>query len=65
MNDQARTRNPNGQRFVQDFDALGDLMQRIVDWDLGGMPQEAVPAAEMEFTTEWQMEPSTEMANTH
>ncbi len=58
MNDHSPLRGPIVQRFVQDFDALADLMETRMDWECGDAPHDTIPAAEMEYTTEWQMEPS-------
>lgn len=63
MSDHAPIRETNCQRFVQDFDALADLMQTRMDWDRGRSPHKTIPAAVLEYTTEWQMEPSAAEAH--
>lgn len=56
-------RTPNPQLFVQDFDALADLAQSLIDNDRRRAHEERVFIDDLEFTTEWQMEPSAEMAH--
>jgi hypothetical protein len=63
MNDHAPIHDPNLQRLVQNFDALADLVQTLIDRDRRRVPHEAVPVHEMEYTTEWQMEPTVEAAH--
>jgi hypothetical protein len=60
MNDLTSIRDPNLQLFVQDFDALADWTQTPIDHDRRAQ-HEKIIIGEMEFTTEWQMEPSAEM----
>lgn len=63
MQKQTVIRDPNLQRLVQDFDALADLVQTLLERDrLPPTRHETVSIHEMEFTTEWQMEPSAEEA---
>jgi hypothetical protein len=62
MNDHTSIRDPNLQRLVQDFDALADLVQTLIDRDRR-VPHETIPVNEMGYTTEWQMEPSVEAAH--
>ncbi len=54
--------SPNRQLFVQDFDALEDLAQTRIEDDIHRAQHERI-LDEMEFTTEWQMESSAEMAH--
>jgi hypothetical protein len=63
MNDPTPIRDPNLQRLVQDFDALADLVQTLIDRDRRRMPQETISVHELEYTTEWQMEPNVEAAH--
>jgi hypothetical protein len=63
MNDPTPIRDPNVQLFVQDFDALADLAQTLIDHERRRAQVERISSDEMEFTTEWQMEPSAEMAH--
>jgi hypothetical protein len=63
MNDTAPNHDPNLQQFVQDFDALADLAQTLIDHDRRRAHHKRIVTGEMEFTTEWQMEPSAEMAH--
>lgn len=63
MNDHSPIRGPIAQRFVQDFDALADSMETTMDWECGGVEHDAIPAAAIEYTTEWQMEPSAEVTH--
>jgi hypothetical protein len=58
MNEPKPIRDPNLLRFVQDFDALADLVHTLIDQNRRRVHHETLSAAEMEFTTEWQMEPS-------
>jgi hypothetical protein len=60
MNDQTPVRDPNLQRLVQDFDALADLVQTLIDRDRRRVPHQTISVHEMEYTTEWQMEPNVE-----
>ena len=61
MQNQPLIRNPSLQRLVQDFDAVADLVQTLVDRDrLDDARHETISRHEMEFTTEWQMEPTEE-----
>jgi hypothetical protein len=62
MNQPSPIHDPNLQRLAQDFDALADLMQKLIDRDRGRVRHKTNSVDEMEFTTEWQMEPSAEMA---
>lgn len=62
MNDSLPIHDPNLQRLVKDFDALADLMQTLIDGDRRRPRHEAVPTNVLEFTTEWQMDSSAEMA---
>jgi hypothetical protein len=61
MNDPSPIRNANLQLLVQDFDALADVVQKLMDDTLRAR-HESNPFSEMEFTTEWQMESSAELA---
>ncbi|HZV06422.1 MAG TPA: hypothetical protein VE999_15185 [Gemmataceae bacterium] len=63
MNDPTPIRDPNLQRLVQDFDALADLVQTLIDRDRRRVPQETISVHELEYTTEWQMEPNAEAAH--
>ncbi len=56
-------RDPNPQLFVQDFDALADLAQTLIDHERRSGQHERSFLDEMEFTTEWQMVPDAEMAH--
>jgi hypothetical protein len=61
MQNQTSIRDPSLQRLVQDFDALADLVQTLIDHDhLQRAPHETVPSHDTEFTTEWQMAPTEE-----
>ncbi|HTU93323.1 MAG TPA: hypothetical protein VMF69_24795 [Gemmataceae bacterium] len=62
MNDPLPIHDPNLQRLVKDFDALADLVQTLIGDDRRRPRHETVSANVMEFTTEWQIEPSAEMA---
>jgi len=62
VNDPSPIPTANLQLLVQDFDALADVVQKLMD-DTRRARHETVPFNEMEFTTEWQMEPSVEMAH--
>jgi hypothetical protein len=62
MNDPTPVRNPNLQLLVQDFDALADVVQKLMDDTRRGR-HETTPSSVMQFTTEWQMEQSAEMAH--
>lgn len=54
-------RDPSLQRLVQDFDAVADLVQTLIERDRpGDMRDKTIPHQETEFTTEWQMEPTPE-----
>jgi hypothetical protein len=55
--------DPKLQWLVQDFDALADLVQSLIDGDRRRPRHETISAKVTEFTTEWQMEPSAEMAH--
>jgi hypothetical protein len=57
MHDHVPFREQRLQRFVQDFDPQADLVQKRIERDRRRVPHEALPAAELEYTTEWQMEP--------
>lgn len=63
MNDPLPIHDPKLQRLVKDFDALAGLMQSLIDGDRRPLRHETVSANVMEFTTEWQMQPSAEMEN--
>jgi hypothetical protein len=63
MNEPSLIRDPNLQRLVQDFDALTNLMQKLIERDRRRVPQETTSVNDMAFTTEWQMESSAEMAH--
>lgn len=63
MNDTLPLNDPKLQWLVQDFDALADLVQSLIAGDRRRPRQETVPAKVLEFTTEWQMGPSAEMAH--
>jgi hypothetical protein len=63
MNEPSPIRDPNLQRLVQDFDALADLVQTLIERDRDRVRHETISAPEMTFTTEWQMEPSAELAH--
>lgn len=63
MNDLDPIRDPNLPLFVQDFDALADWAQTLIDHDRCRARHERAFIGEMEFTTEWQMGPSAEMAH--
>lgn len=63
MNDPTPFHNQQVQRFVPDFDTLADRVQKRIDRYRRRVPHEALPAAEMEYTTEWQLEPCTETAS--
>ena len=54
--------DPNPQLFVQEFDALADWAQMQLDPGPHA-ERKKIFIDEMEFTTEWQMEPSAEMAH--
>jgi hypothetical protein len=57
MKNHTLVREPSLQRLAEDFDALSELVQTLIDHDrLGRARHEAVPCHETEFTTEWQME---------
>ncbi len=56
-------RDPNLQLFVQEFDALADLAQTLLDHERRCAQHERTFIEEMEFTTEWQMVPDAEMAH--
>ncbi|HTU20465.1 MAG TPA: hypothetical protein VMG10_20545 [Gemmataceae bacterium] len=61
MQNQSQIHNPSLQRLVQDFDAVADLVQTLIEHDrLDRTRQETILTHEMEFTTEWQMEPAEE-----
>jgi hypothetical protein len=63
MKDQTPIPSPNLLRFVQDFDALADLLQATIERDRCSHEQrETVPAEVTEFTTEWQMASTVEEA---
>lgn len=61
MANQMLIRDPSLQRLVQDFDAVADLVQKLVNNERPPRRHEAIPNHEMEFTTEWQMEPTSEV----
>ena len=63
MKDPVPIRDPNLQLFVQDFDALADLAQSLIDGDCRRTQHERITTGEREFTTEWQIEPSAEMVH--
>lgn len=61
MRNQTLVRNPSLQRLVQDFDAVSDLVQTLIEHEhLDREQHETVLRHETEFTTEWQMEPAAE-----
>lgn len=61
MHNQTPIHDPNLQRLVQDFDALADLLQTLIDRDRRPRaPRESIPEKETEFTTEWQIASTTE-----
>jgi hypothetical protein len=62
MNDPAPIHDPNLQLFVQDFDALADWAQTLIDHERRAQHKRII-SDEMEFTTEWQIEPRAEMAH--
>ena len=54
-------RDPNLQRLVQDFDAVADLVQKLIESDRPHcVRHDSIPSHETEFTTEWQMESTPE-----
>jgi hypothetical protein len=63
MNDLTPIRDPNLQLFVQDFDALADWAQTLIDNDRRRAQHERTFIGEMEFTTEWQIGPSADMVH--
>lgn len=63
MNDSLPINDPNLQRLVMDFDALAGLVQSLIDGDRRRPREESISANVTEFTTEWQMQPSAEMAH--
>ena len=63
MKDTLPLDDPKLQWLVQDFDALADLVQKLIDGDRRRPRHETISAKVTEFTTEWQMEPSAEMAH--
>lgn len=63
MNDALPIHDPNLQRLLLDFDALADLVQKLIDSDPRRPRHEPASTSVTEFTTEWQMEPSAEMAH--
>lgn len=63
MKDTLPLDDPKLQWLVQDFDALADLVQKLIDGDRRRPRHETVSTKVTEFTTEWQMEPSAEMAH--
>ena len=61
MENQPRVYNPSLQRLVQDFDAVAGLVQELIEHDrIDHERHETMPSHELEFTTEWQMEPAAE-----
>ncbi len=63
MNDPLPIYDLDFQRLIMDFDALADRVQTLMAGDRRRPRHEPISAKVMEFTTEWQMEPSAEMAH--
>lgn len=62
MHDFFPVRDPNFQLLIQDYNSLADLTQQLIDGSRRPR-HESIPAKEMEYTTEWQMERNAEMAH--
>lgn len=61
MPNQTFIREPSLQRLVQDCDAVADLVQTLIDRDRYESDRcDTIPNHDLEFTTEWQMEASSE-----
>lgn len=63
MKDPVSIHDPNFPPFVQDFGALADLAHERIDHDRCRTQHERISSDQWEFTTEWQIELSEEMAH--
>ena len=61
MQDQTFVHDPNIERLVHDFDALADLLHRLIEQDRQAeVHHDGLYNSPIAFTTEWQMVGSAE-----
>jgi hypothetical protein len=63
MNDPVPIRDLNCERPAQDFDAVTEWTSMRIDRARSDVRFEPLPGHETEFTTEWQIGPSAELAH--